>query len=96
MWDRLYISMDILLSHHVFSKVKSRKLQIRKNKNFEYAHQILNGNHIKPPISENHNRMHIITLFAYHKYIIITLDCNIMHEVHPYLTKDLNSSWTSR
>ena len=48
----------ILLSPHVFSMVESRELQIYgKIKNFEYAHQILDGNNIEPLISENHNRM---------------------------------------
>ena len=32
--------------------------------NFEYAHQILDGNNIEPLISENHNCMQIITSFA--------------------------------
>ena len=41
-----------------------RAWNLRENKNFEYAHQILDGNNIEPPISENYNRMQIITSFA--------------------------------
>ena len=32
--------------------------------NFEYAQQMLDGNNIEPPITENHNDMQIITSFA--------------------------------
>ena len=58
--------------------VESRELQIYgKNKNFEYAHDILDVNNIEPPISENHNRMQIITMFAYFMHLIKFLTCCI-------------------
>ena len=65
------------------SKDESRGLLIYgKNINFEYAHLILGSNDIEPPIAENHNRMQIITSFAYCMHIINCLVCNMMHEVH--------------
>ena len=46
----------------------------------EYACQILDGNNIEPPISENHSRVQIITSFAYCMHIIIFFKfCNTMH-----------------
>ena len=66
--------------------VESRELQIYgKIKIFEYAHEILDGNDIEPPISENHNRMQIITSFAYCMHMINFLVCNIMYLVHIWL-----------
>ena len=47
-----------------FLWLSPESLYLRENKNFEYTHQILDGNNIEPPISENHNRMQIITSFA--------------------------------
>ena len=41
-----------------------RAENLRENKKFEYVHQILDGNNIEPPISENHNCIQIITSFA--------------------------------
>ena len=52
--------------------IESRELQVYgKNKKFEYAHQILDGNKIEPLISENHKRVQIIISFAYCMHIII-------------------------
>ena len=56
-----------------------RASNLRKNKNLEYVHQILVGNNTEPPISENHNRMQIITSFAYYMHIIKFLVCSMMH-----------------
>ena len=47
-----------------FLWLSPESLKFREKKNFEYVHQILDGNDIKTPISENHNRMQIITSFA--------------------------------
>ena len=64
-----------------------------KNKNlkiFGYAHQILDSNNIEPPISENHNRMQIITSFSYCMHMIIFF-CFKYNALNTYLTKYLNS-----
>ena len=58
------INTHILLSPHVFSMVESLELKIYGKFFFEYVLQILDGNDIEPAISENHNRMQIITSFA--------------------------------
>ena len=55
----------------VFYDWVSRAPNLRKNKKFEYAHQILDGNNIEPLISENHKRVQIIISFAYCMHIII-------------------------
>ena len=39
----------------------------------------MDGNDIEPAISENHNYMQIITLFAYLKHIITFLTCHIAY-----------------
>ena len=56
-----------------------RASNLRKNKNFKYVHQILVGNNTETPIFENHNRMQIITSFAYCMHIIKFWVCSIMH-----------------
>ena len=43
---------------------------------------ILDGNNFEPPISENHNRMQIITSFAYFMHIIKFLVSNIINQIH--------------
>ena len=50
---------------------ESLKFMEKYQKKKEYARQILDGNNIEPPISENHNRVQIITSFAYCKRITI-------------------------
>ena len=47
-----------------FLWLSPESLNLRENKNSEYVHQIMDGNNIEPPISENHNCMQIITSFA--------------------------------
>ena len=69
-------------SLRVFYGWVPRDSNLWKNNNFEYAQQILNGNIIEPPISENHNRIQIITSFAYCMHIINSLVCNIMYLVN--------------
>ena len=46
---------------------------------FEYVHQILDGNNIEPPVSENHNRIQIITSFAEFMHMIQFSACYIMY-----------------
>ena len=68
-------------------------VESRNNKKIEDVHQILHGNNIEPPISENHIRMQIIASFAHYMHIIIS---SLQYSVFSlYLTKDLNSSWKS-
>ena len=40
------------------------------------------GNDIEPPIYENHNRMQMITSFAYYMHMIKFLYCSVMYWVH--------------
>ena len=47
-----------------FLWLSPESLKFTWKENFEYAHQILDGNDIEPPIFENHNRMQIITSFT--------------------------------
>ena len=66
---------NIFLCPRAFYGWVPRASNLWKNKKFEYAHQILDSNNIEPPIPENHNRMQIITSFAYYMNIINFIAC---------------------
>ena len=73
------LDLYILLSPDVLYGWVLRASNLWKNKNFEYAHQILDYNDIEPPIFENHNRMQTMTSFAYRMHTIKFWVCNVMY-----------------